>query len=120
MAVCTAQDPVCGPSSIAGRWRPRRADVSDRCDCPTLAGFDDLPGNDGAIRPHAHWRYGSRFVATGKNQNQSARHRRLGFESLETRELMASGNTVFAAEVPQLLARASAASPSNDAIIAVV
>jgi uncharacterized protein GlcG (DUF336 family) len=59
-------------------------------------------------------------VSSAKDRKKPARHRRLGFESLETREMMASGNTITAAEVPQLLARASAASPSNDGIIAIV
>lgn len=52
-------------------------------------------------------------------QSKPNRNRRLGFESLETRELMA-GNLISPTEVEGLLSRAAAASASEDAIIAIV
>ena len=52
-------------------------------------------------------------------RHRQFRHRRLSVESLESRQMLAA-DTLTATEVRGLLTRASAASTSNDGIIAVV
>jgi uncharacterized protein GlcG (DUF336 family) len=60
-------------------------------------------------------------VGAKRERNRPERNRRLGFESLEGRQMMAHfGNTITHDDVERLLQRAAGISSSNDAIIAIV